>query len=115
MPDSILENAQTVTPQKRNRPQLVTTVDPTTKAFFEWVRRQWGLDNNGHAQDYIVTAILSGRQFDTSGFTDDAGQTDPILAAFLVLFAGFIGFGIFAAYCALMFGGALNRLLAFGF
>ena len=94
--NSILESAPIVTPQKRNRPQLVTTVAPRTRAFAEWVRCQYDLKNEGHALDFIVDGVLAGRRFDTSEFTDDSGQVTEAFATALMLFVGFIGIGALA-------------------
>lgn len=78
---------------ERNRPILTSTVAQRTKLFVEWIRCQYDLRNEGRALDWIVDAILHGRQIDTSEFTDDSGQVTEAFATALMLFVGFIGIG----------------------
>jgi hypothetical protein len=98
---------------ERNRPILNSTVSQNTKLFIEWIRCQYDLRNEGRALDWIINALLDGRQIDTSGFTDDSGQVSEMFATFLVLFVGFFAFGIAAFIASVAYGQPVMRALGF--
>lgn len=104
---------------QRKRPIIGSqTVSEVTAAIFKRIQQAKHLRYPGHVSDFVFQDWAKSDRPTQLGIDlsdilkdNDAGQCDPLFAAFVVLFSGFIGLGMFAFYAAAAFGPSLVDLL----